>query len=710
MVTIGSLTATIGVLLMDSAAATKWVVCAGALIAQGSVLFLRGGRQESSGDADLDATRNRLDEDRLTFDNWREAQTDVLRQQSVRIEERNRDLLERHARYQEFAEYPTSDIFRTADDSALLRLSEQDREVSALLEEEAERVYEKIRRNGYTSNGVVDLGQIRDEVLGLIRRVARIYSPDSDNPILETSFEQLARSVSRICLQSLVLLEQLPLDVKRYNINELHSYLRKAVQGYGAYQQVAPWLKRISRGAYAGRLVAGSNPIALGAWWLATELGRHGTRKLVENVVDRQAVAVLHDVITVIGTEVANVYGHGYRQRDVAWVYGTELVEMVSRFPVSRDSLGEALREITALPLRSEYDRVYLYRCVAGHQAAGLRIEDPAVLPRTSREDIAKRLESFYESHIHGQTPELQQAWQNDVEARLDVKLHMNVTQKPDSMAKASEDAVRAVHSFLVSVLEIPSVQAASAVESCDLMAAVPLERRAPFLADLSNASTSIRFEPPDLDPSSELVTLFLESLMVCVIRSERCDPHIEELLLETAGYFRRTRADAHLLMDACSQSELKQRAASPQDLPRLSGPAARCILRELRPQEEIVSAYNDVSVLPKGCMAAGDGLVLAVVQNQQAEQKGRMVLLQSGSEDSVLWRGDANVQIHRRKGIFIDDCELTGGNWRASSSPPPSGILISGSMSGGGYRRYFTPLLCLQQPPESTSSTQSND
>ena len=80
-----------------------------------------------------------------------------------------------------------------------------------------------------------------------------------------------------------------------------------------------------------------------GAWWLATELGRHGAQKLVENVVDRQAVGLLHDVITIVGTEVANVYGPGYRQRDAGWVYGTELVELASRFPASRESMTEAL-------------------------------------------------------------------------------------------------------------------------------------------------------------------------------------------------------------------------------------------------------------------------------------------------------------------------------------------------------------------------------
>ena len=39
-----------------------------------------------------------------------------------------------------------------------------------LLEQEAERVYEKIRGNGYVADGRVQLEQIRDEALQLIRR------------------------------------------------------------------------------------------------------------------------------------------------------------------------------------------------------------------------------------------------------------------------------------------------------------------------------------------------------------------------------------------------------------------------------------------------------------------------------------------------------------------------------------------------------------
>lgn len=146
----------------------------------------------------------------------------------------------------------------------------------------------------------------------------------------------------------------------------------------------------MSRGLYAGRLLSASNPAALGAWWLATELGKRGAEKVIENVVDRQAIATLHDLVTVIGVEVAGIYGTGFRQRDAGWIMGTELVELIHSFPMSGESLKHGLQQITTLPLRSEYDRIYLYRCLAEHRSAGLQLADPAMLTREEREGIGQ--------------------------------------------------------------------------------------------------------------------------------------------------------------------------------------------------------------------------------------------------------------------------------------------------------------------------------
>ena len=88
----------------------------------------------------------------------------------------------------------------------------------------------------------MDLNTIREEALQMIQQVAKIYNPDSQNPLLETSLDQLARAASRICLHVLVLLEQLPVSVQHYNANKLYGYMQKAIASYGVYQKASPWL------------------------------------------------------------------------------------------------------------------------------------------------------------------------------------------------------------------------------------------------------------------------------------------------------------------------------------------------------------------------------------------------------------------------------------------------------------------------------------
>jgi hypothetical protein len=367
-----------------------------------------GGHPESGGDS------------RAEFDTWREQVCASLEEQSRQLDHRRQKLNDQLLRYHEFLEYPAIDSAENSSDSPPSNLSERDREVNRILESEAARVYEKIRSDGYRVDGYLDSATIRLEVLDVIQRVARVYSPDSANPIMETSFDQLARAASRVCLQALVLVEQLPLDVQHYTVAELYNYVRGAVRAWGAWQTVSPWITRLSRGMYAGRIAAGSSPVTFGAWWVATELGRRGSKKLVENYVDQRAVAFFNDAVRLVGNEVACVYGPGIRQRDAAWAYGAELTELHHRFPPSRESLQASLREVTGLPLRSEYDRIYLYRCLAEHKASGLRVTDPMVLTRDERENIAARLEQFFRKYIHGATDADVRRWHTSVEDHLD--------------------------------------------------------------------------------------------------------------------------------------------------------------------------------------------------------------------------------------------------------------------------------------------------
>ncbi|MCA9063655.1 MAG: DUF4200 domain-containing protein, partial [Planctomycetaceae bacterium] len=229
--------ATVGVVLMAvfpasvSLPTAGVVTCLLQVVAVG-LLFISGRRFAVSAirgttetcDATLDEAgrvqqrEQELKQREQAFETAREEISAELNAQAERLKQRSANLTARFVRFHEFMEYPGHDesddlTISPPDHARLIDLAEKDRQVHAILEAEAERVYEKLRANGYATNGRVDLPVIRDEVLALAERVARVYSPDSPNPLLETSIEKLARAAGRVCLHSLVLIEQLPLSL-----------------------------------------------------------------------------------------------------------------------------------------------------------------------------------------------------------------------------------------------------------------------------------------------------------------------------------------------------------------------------------------------------------------------------------------------------------------------------------------------------------------
>lgn len=675
------------------------------------------------------------------FEELRLATAREFEEQEERLSHRERQLTERFARYNEILEYPVPDVQTDRTPGELTRLSAQDREVSRILEAEAERVYEKIRTNGYTVSGKLDVPAIRSEVFELVQRIARVYSPSSTSPLLETSFEQLARAASRICLHVLVLVEQLPMNVQQYNFNHLYGYFRKAVVGYGAYQQAAPWLSYLTRGLYAGRLAAGSNPVSLGAWWVATEAGKKGAQKFVEKVIDRQAIAILHDLITVVGVEVACVYGTGFRYRDPAWILGTELIELISRFPPSRESLRAGLKQITELRLRNEYDRIYLYRCLASHKSAVQRLPDPSMLTREEREHIATSLESFFSAHIHGTTATEVDKWRHDVEERLDLKLRPMPGHAAASHPEQSLTAVVQLAVFLKSLGGLEDSAVVSELRRSKVLAMLATDDIQPTLETLPETIRDTRFEPPGLDPASPVTAAFLEDLVSGVVRlecshqSEFSSEHgqpaqlnsgtakktaessatsinpLETLAAEVCTYFRRSAKETTAMFDQAWLSELKGCSANNHLHHDMTTAVARCVLQLRQYNESVAFTY------PETAIQSGDQTVLqphtwlvgfvvrtgsATSDHAETSIAGRAVLVtvHSDQTSSVLWTSTAPLQVTRRKGLLIDSAIVTGGTWTGSAqvsdvdtAGPTRSIVISGSLRGGRYSTYFEPL-----------------
>ena len=661
----------------------------------------------SHDDAETAALRATLNEQKIglraqteNFEQARAVLLAVLESRGQRLDERERDLVSRFARFHEFLEYPIEDVHAERTSGQLQQLCEQDRRVRQLLEREGERIYEKIRQNGYSVDGKPDVLLMRDEALQLVQQVAKIYKPNSMNPLLETSFEQLARAASRICLHVLVLLEQLPVQVQQYSISTLYGYIRKAIVGYGMYQKAAPWLTYLSRGMYAGRMVATTNPLALGTWWLATEVGKRGAQKVLENAIDRQAISTLQELVTVIGIEVAGIYGTGIRQRDPAWLLGTELVELIHAFPASGDSLKHGLRQVTALPLRSEYDRIYLYRCLADHKSAGLQLADSAMLTREERESIATQLEQFFASHIHGATEANLKRWREGFEHRFDLRLKMDKQTQEASTSRTQQidSAAKSLSTFLGSVMTLSGPTQKAALSSLKTIALLSESQRQALLQEWLAVHDGIRFEPPELDPVSEITDAYLADLAVCSTVSETPVEHIELLVAETFSYFRRPVKDARKAIASAWQLRVRLWCQDAALAEALSPGAARAFFEHRQPDEQLCFCYDGLGFRREDAvMPLADSVLLGVVGKTSMMRRAFVVSVEVPS--AVQWQSAAPLQIVRSPGLLIDDARIQQGQWMPSEAgqavaPPAADLVISGSVRGGRYLNYFKELL----------------
>ncbi|MEN9554013.1 MAG: hypothetical protein RLZZ232_299 [Planctomycetota bacterium] len=690
----------IGLVIAWPGLASVWR-CVGALLALAPLAWrILFSGQSRLDDSELQAWRGKLQQQQHDL-LQRQDELDQLRQTlQMEFERRENDLVQREqhlatrfARFHEFLEYPDTDSGTAENADQLRRLGEQDREVRKLLEAEAERVYEKIRGNGYMVDGKLDLILIRDEALSLIQRVAGIYRPDSAAPLMEASLEQLARAASRIWLHLLVLLEQLPLGVQQYSIGTLYGYIRKAVIGYGVYQKASPWLTYATRGLYAGRLVAASNPAALGAWWLATEIGRQGAKKLMEKTLDRQAVGLLQQVITVIGVEAAGIYGTGFRQRDPAWILGAELVELIAAFPPSGLSLRHGLQKVTSLPLLSEYDRIYLYRCLASHRTAGLVLADSAMLTREQREHIVRELEQFFAEYIHGATDAAVRTWRSGVESRFDLRLKLCAVQPQLTSSRADllQETAASLRRFVERVVCPEPGQVIGILMGLRIIGQMTERQRMEFQAGLALEDGG-HFEPPMLDPTSDLVELYLRDLATCAIDGQEPMDETEQFVVEAGAWFRRSESDIRRWLDEEWRGRLK-RASGDESLSRdCEVGVARLFFVHRRGQEKPVFRYGELLQVVRGVTESLPGAWLLGY-----EESGRVrLVIAAPDREEPYWVAESPLRMERISGVFLDDLRLCGGAWAAAipEKNEESYVQIRGNLRGGRFSSYFSSLL----------------
>ena len=363
-----------------------------------------------------------------------------LSNQKVTMEMLARQLDQRHANlsqkliaFHEWSEFPApidlDDGLQAAvargdlpADKVLAEQVEKDRQTIEFLEQESKRIFENILQNKYTIEGQLQIRMLRNEALGIAESVARIYQPEAEFPLMETSAEQIMFAASRVCLQTLVVMDELPLNVKQMNIQSLYGYISKAVKAYGVYKKAKPLLDYASGAVYAGRFAWGANPVATGAMWLLQNVGKKAASNVAGKYLNEQAMGLLSNVIHAVGFEAAQIYGGDFRHRDSNWIYGVELIETVNHFQFDRESLIAALEELGSLKLRSEYDRAFLYRCVAaGKSPDARRYRAAKILTEEQKQAIYFKIGEYLKTHYDGLDANKIENWRTRLRKHLDL-------------------------------------------------------------------------------------------------------------------------------------------------------------------------------------------------------------------------------------------------------------------------------------------------
>jgi hypothetical protein len=674
-----------------------WVGCALAIAA---VFWFR--RKLSVTEIELETLRQRLagEETRLAseraqFEELQMAVQEELKQEAGRLGKREQALADRLVTYHEWMEFPQPlELGHTPlDDARLAELAKKDREMMDLLKAETKILYDNILQNKYLIEGRVSLPAIRDDVVVLVTKVARIYQPTVEQPLLEASLTRVLRALSRASLQMLVVLDELPVDVKHASFSSIYSYVQSAVNTWRMYKSTEPYWPYVNTAWYVGRFALGANPLALGAWWFVGNLGTRGAQAIAKHLINRQALTLLSSVVRVIGYEVAGIYGGNFRHRDANWIYAAELTELISEFPLSRDSLAHALREVGSLELRSEYDRIFLYRCLAnGKSARPGRYAAASILNSDERRAIATRLERFLETFIHGKSADRIGRWKAAAEERLGLKLSIAAAVSSLSVRDQILDGAASLMSFLVTVKQLEPPEAAQIVETTRIFNQLPREKRREGLELLTNTA-SFFFEHPDLDPDGDLADIYLDDLAAIHARLTPRAAAIEATLVDVAAYLRRPAKKMQGLIERHYAEALSKRLPTESFSRRVPAAAARAALDLLgEPPQQGMFLYG-----PAQLEWADDERATAV-RLESLWLLGvdrRLVLFSAAEQPRVIWSAKTG-EVHAEpiRQLLATNCRLTGGEWQIPAQHPLAIRLSAGF--AGSYSAYFGPLLSM--------------
>ena len=681
----------------------QWPIYVGAALAiLGSIGFRR---KLTAGEQDLERAQQNLSEREASLTGEQQQLTTLQSEfqtdmdgQVKQLDRREKDLTDRLIAYREWMEFPGPIDLNAPQptDEELHELAEMDRRTFELLTEQTRVFFDNIRQNKYLEDGRLKPSLIRDDLYELATQVARIYRGDAEDPLLETSLAQILTALSRACLHFQVVLEELPLNVKDYSLKSLYGYVRTAVKAYGVYKSAEPLLSFANHAFYLTRLAMGGSPVTLGAYWFLSMVGREGTKAVTNRVVNRQALSLLHNVVRVIGCEVAGIYGGDFRHRDPNWIYAIELVEVMRRLPTSRESLSAAMQEIGVLQFRNEYDRIFLYRCLASGKGVDPGPYRPdVVLNNEERQAIATRLERFLATHFVdlNRTPAIEE-WRDKIELRLNLKIDVDSSSTPAaSMESEVNEALRSLASFLLGVKQLEVEQLGELLACGHLFRTLPENRQTAILAELTE-NPPYFFEHPNVNARSVVADQYLEDLVELEVQSTPRDGRVESMLENVAAYLRRDANEVHEILKRRFQNRLIDRIP---DLPaprEIDTPIARAIMDLLDHSSQPLFLYDNVEIRSEGETVQTSLWLLGTSEE--------LFLIQSTPSVEVLWRGNStNASCECSRQYLQRSCRVRGGKWLQDVTATAEIVLSGGWFSS--IEASFQALLLYFEPTRTT-------
>lgn len=390
----------------------KWFVCLGGFAG----LFV----------ASLGRTRKKEEPEEPSESELMEIARSAIRTEASRLDSKRNGLEKVLMAYGEWMEFPDFQKLQTIDwkDEAHLRMDER---VAALLDDEADLMLQRFSSGVYWKDGNFEGRQLLLDLVSFTESIARIYAPESKFPLLELDLESLFKAVNRASLQIILLLEELPvLEVKQMNLRKVTDNIRTASKVIRKYEELQPYLKPVRYLWQGSKLLFASNPLLAVGWIAGSELIWKGGKHLGKKAVDTYVLSLLRQTLGIVAWETAGIYDPTHRYRSPDWVYGVEIAHLLSRFDANQTVLRETFRELGRLPLRSTYDRIFLYRCIAQNVSPKPKhFAQPDSLPEEIRKNIYEKLVEFYEKNISANAdsalPDVSE-WRASVKRRLAIE------------------------------------------------------------------------------------------------------------------------------------------------------------------------------------------------------------------------------------------------------------------------------------------------